>query len=160
MSWGNENCRNEHDHDPSTWSRRHDLVAIGFAAAACAVLLAVLQRPLDASLVEPLLLLGLPGVALTREPTEVPAALPKPARVCGRRWKPASPRGCCSVASCRRSSRSLRARTSPQAPGSRCFVRPAHAPRLWLRGGYLMEGVTHATPGWAIAYLSHPARLS
>jgi membrane protease YdiL (CAAX protease family) len=28
----------------------------------------------------------------------------------------------------------------------------AHAPGLWLRGGHLMEGVAHATPGWAIAY--------
>lgn len=28
----------------------------------------------------------------------------------------------------------------------------AHAPGLWLRGGHLMEGVAHATPGWAVAY--------
>lgn len=28
----------------------------------------------------------------------------------------------------------------------------AHAPGLWLRGAHLMEGVAHATPGWAIAY--------
>jgi membrane protease YdiL (CAAX protease family) len=28
----------------------------------------------------------------------------------------------------------------------------AHAPGLWLRGGNLMEGVAHATPGWAAAY--------
>jgi len=28
----------------------------------------------------------------------------------------------------------------------------AHAPGLWLRGSNLLEGVTHATPSWAIAY--------
>lgn len=28
----------------------------------------------------------------------------------------------------------------------------AHAPGLWLRAGHLMEGVAHATPGWALAY--------
>lgn len=28
----------------------------------------------------------------------------------------------------------------------------AHAPGLWLRGGHMMEGVAHATPGWAVAY--------
>lgn len=28
----------------------------------------------------------------------------------------------------------------------------AHAPGLWLRGAHLMEGVEHASAGWAIAY--------
>lgn len=73
---------------PSISSRHHALVAIGIAAGAYAVSLVVLQRGPDASLLEPLFLLALLGVAfpllawaLTRKPAQAPSALPEPARL-------------------------------------------------------------------------------